>query len=146
MTSFGIPVIVAGEAWIRSKGITTDVSSPEHYETILRGLPLGRRLPPETVARARRYAYHFIFRRMVPLGVIESASTAWAPFEPRIAGLDDLAPGRDLGLDVICDGILRGTPFIHPAEHRVAPASARVASQSATPATKPAGTPAQSGV
>ena len=39
LTSLGIPVIVAGEAWIRGKGITTDVRSPEHYREILDSLP-----------------------------------------------------------------------------------------------------------
>jgi hypothetical protein len=33
-----------------------------------------------------------------------------------VSGPDALAPGVDPGLDVICDGILRGTPFIYPAE------------------------------
>ena len=39
LTSRGIPVIVAGEAWIRNKGLTCDASSPEEYFRILDGLP-----------------------------------------------------------------------------------------------------------
>ena len=31
LTSEGIPVIVAGEAWIRDKGLTLDARSPEEY-------------------------------------------------------------------------------------------------------------------
>ena len=31
LTSVGLPVIVAGEAWIRNKGLTHDASSPEEY-------------------------------------------------------------------------------------------------------------------
>ena len=31
LTSMGVPVIVAGEAWIRNKGITLDANSPEEY-------------------------------------------------------------------------------------------------------------------
>ena len=31
LTSLGVPVIVAGEAWIRNKGITIDARSREHY-------------------------------------------------------------------------------------------------------------------
>ena len=47
LTSVGLPVIVAGEAWIRNKGITHDASSPEEYFRILdaaavRGPPRGR--------------------------------------------------------------------------------------------------------
>ena len=48
LTSVGIPVIVAGEAWIRNKGLTEDASSPEEYFSILDRLPL-----PATVGPAR---------------------------------------------------------------------------------------------
>jgi hypothetical protein len=37
-------------------------------------------------------------------------------FRPAIASVDALAPGVDVGLDRICDGVLTGTPFIYPAE------------------------------
>ena len=33
-------------------------------------------------------------------------------FENAIEHLDDLRPGADAGLDRICEGILRGTPFM----------------------------------
>jgi hypothetical protein len=38
------------------------------------------------------------------------------PFKVTIDGIEDLLPGRQPGLDVICDGILTGSPFIFPAE------------------------------
>jgi hypothetical protein len=38
------------------------------------------------------------------------------PFKLAIESIEDLLPGRQPGLDVICDGILQGTPFIFPAE------------------------------
>ena len=34
----------------------------------------------------------------------------------RANSLEELKPGRSTGLDVICDGILKGTDFIYPAE------------------------------
>ncbi|MFY9941872.1 MAG: hypothetical protein WAK57_06835, partial [Desulfobacterales bacterium] len=67
LTSVGIPVIVAGEAWIRNKGITLDAASRQAYFDMLAQLPLGRRLDAATTQRARKYAYHFFFRRMIPL-------------------------------------------------------------------------------
>ncbi|MBI3402936.1 MAG: capsule biosynthesis protein [Acidobacteria bacterium] len=116
LTSMGIPVIVAGEAWIRNKGITTDVRSPEHYRAILDGLPCGRRLDADTIRRAKKYAYHFFFRRMIPLSVIRPVTgdpKRWSPYEVHVSGLRDLEPGRDAGLDTMCDGILHGTDFIY---------------------------------
>ena len=121
LTSEGIPVIVAGEAWIRNKGLTADVRSPEEYFALLDTLPGDGRLPPETVARARRYAYHFFFRRMIPVdSVVPSSGLAsrQAKYQIRVSSLDQLRRGRDPGLDVICDGILKGSPFVYPAEQR----------------------------
>lgn len=120
LTSMGIPVIVAGEAWIRGKGIAIDATSRAQYREVLDSLPLRRRMEPEKVERARRYAFHFFFRRMIPLGMVESVPGHDPPFRFVISGLDDLLPGRDPGLDVICDGILNGAPFIFREEERIA--------------------------
>jgi hypothetical protein len=115
LTSIGIPVIVAGEAWIRNKGITLDASTRDEYIGLLNSLPLGRRLDFETRSRALKYAYHFFYRRMIPLGFMEPTG-AWPPYRPAIDSLEQLMPGVDLGLDHICDGIMKGTPFVYPAE------------------------------
>lgn len=115
LTSVGIPVIVAGEAWIRGKGLTLDATSPAQYRELLDRLPLRARLDGEQLRRARRYAYHFFFRRMIPVGVIEP--TRGNPmFRVTVKHVAELERGKSLGLDVICDGILRGTEFIYPAE------------------------------
>lgn len=111
LTSVGIPVIVAGEAWIRNKGVTTDATSSESYQDILDALPIKARLSGGTVQRARKYAYHFFFHRMIPIEVFERGP-GWPPF--RFAGkLKDLSVGSDPGLDCVCDGILSGKPFIY---------------------------------
>ena len=115
LTSRGIPVVVAGEAWIRNKGVTVDASSETHYFEILDRLPFRAPMPEEQVSRARKYAYHFFFRRMIPVDQV--APTGREPkFQVAIDTLADLLPGKSKGLDVICDGILNGTPFIFPAE------------------------------
>ncbi len=117
LTSMGIPVVVAGEAWIRNKGITQDASSRDDYFRILDGLPLGKRLDEASVRRANLYAFHFFFRRMIPVKLVRPEGKGWVSFTlPPDLGLEDLAPGRDAGLDVICDGILKATDFIFPAE------------------------------
>lgn len=114
LTSMGVPVIVAGEAWIRNKGVTTDATSVAEYKALLDSLPLAGRLDDERTRRARMYAYHFFFRRMIPLEYVVQA--AWPRYNIQIESLEDLRPRRSAGLDVICDGILRGTEFIYPAE------------------------------
>jgi hypothetical protein len=116
LTSLGIPVIVAGEAWIRNKGITLDAQSTDDYFRLLDRLPLGRPMSDEMTARARKYAYHFFFRRMIPVNQVAPTGRKRTQFRVDIASLEDLLPGRSKGLDVICDGMLRGRPFVYPAE------------------------------
>ncbi len=115
LTAVGIPVVVAGEAWIKNKGLTLDAASPEDYFAILDRLPLGRRLEPEVVERARKYAYHFFFRRMMPLDFMRKVSSNLF-FTPDITSADELAAGAHPSLDLVCDAILDAKPFIYPAE------------------------------
>jgi len=107
----GIPVIVAGEAWVRGKGFTHDATSPEDYEAKLALLPFGKRLDPETQDLALRYANHFFFGRMLELPFVEPAPGS-RRFRVAIDGAADLAPGRWQGLDTICRGILENAPFV----------------------------------
>jgi hypothetical protein len=109
LTSVGQPVIVAGEAWIRNKGITLDASSPEQYRRILDRLPFPGGIEPAQLARARRYAYHFFFNRMIPLPFVEPKA-GYPIYKLKLETLEQLLPGASPGLDTICDGILgRGT-------------------------------------
>jgi hypothetical protein len=72
-------------------------------------------MSPSATERARKYAYHFFFRRMIPIDQVEP--TGGQPqFRLNLRTVDELGPGRGAGLDVICDGILRGTPFVYAAE------------------------------
>jgi hypothetical protein len=111
LAASGIPVIVAGEAWIRGKGVTFDAESEAAYFQLLDALPFSTALDPERRDRALRYAYHFFFRRMIPLGCVKEKN-GWPPFEVSVDDINELKPGRYRGLDVICDGILAGSPFV----------------------------------
>jgi len=116
LTSLGVPVIVAGEAWIRGKGVTTDISSREQYFQVLAGLPVGRRMDEEQVRRARQYAYHFFFRRMIPLEFMAPSGTNIPVYRADVTDPAQLLPGASRGLDIVVDGITRGTPFLYPAD------------------------------
>lgn len=110
ISSLGIPVIVAGEAWIRNKGFSLDATSPAEYFQILDRLPLKKRMDEVALERARKYAYHFFFRRMIQLSFFEEQ------LKVSIQSMEELLPGHSKGLDIICDGILNGAPFIYPDE------------------------------
>jgi hypothetical protein len=115
LAALGLPVIVAGEAWVRNKGITDDARDRAHYLELLARLPLGGRLGEAQAARARKYAFHFFFRRMIPVGLFEPGSR-WPYLSVNVRGVDALRAGADPGLDIICDGILGERAFVYPAE------------------------------
>lgn len=115
LASMGIPVIVAGEAWIRNKGLTEDPRTRDEYFKILDLLPLDKRMAKSKIERARKYAFHFFFRRMIPVEALHPQK-GWPPFQVKVNSLESIMPGKDKGLDIICDGILNGEPFIYPAE------------------------------
>jgi hypothetical protein len=117
LTSVGLPVIAAGEAWIRNKGLTHDASSPADYFRILKQLPFPERLGAGQLARARRYAYHFFFNRMIPLPFIDPKA-GFPIYRLKLDRLQQLLPGASAGLDTICDGILRRQPFVLNAPER----------------------------
>jgi hypothetical protein len=115
LAAIGMPVIVAGEAWVRNKGITVDVKNPKEYYKILDELPYKSRLNDKIQKRAKKYAYHFFFRRMIPFQFMVETK-GWPPYRIKINSLNNLKTGNDKGLDTVCEGIMKNTPFIYKAE------------------------------
>lgn len=106
----GMPIIVAGDAWIRGKGFSRDASSPSEYFALLAQIFNMKNLDARQHRLARRYAYHFFFRRCIPVNCLDTKN-GWP-----LCSLSDHAatrarPGFDAGLDVICNSVLEGTPF-----------------------------------
>jgi hypothetical protein len=110
----GIPMVVVGEPFYRGKGFTWDPTTPEEYFEILETLPGGARMAPEAVARAKKYAHYYFYRRHLELDYLEP----YTQFDPRTAytlrSLEQLLPGRDPNLDLICEGILTGREILRP--------------------------------
>jgi hypothetical protein len=52
---------------------------------------------------------------MIPLSFMKPSSGP-VPYRLELQSIDQLLPGREAGLDVICDGIFDGTEFIYCAE------------------------------
>lgn len=111
MAAMGKPVLVAGEAWIRGKGFSWDADSPEAYERLLTEMLDMDELDPAQHLLAKKYAYHYFFRRMLPINFFEP-SNCIRQYTPVVESYDSFAPGMDAGLDRVCEGILDGTPFL----------------------------------
>jgi len=104
----GKPVIVAGEAWIKNKNISYDPTSEIEYFQLLDKLPFISMLSEEKIIRAKKYAYYFYFNRMIHLSCLSKEDDSF-----RLNSLEDLLPGVDPGLDVICKSILKKLPFLY---------------------------------
>jgi hypothetical protein len=115
LATLGMHCIVAGEAWIRGKGLTHDAQSKAHYFELLGKLPFGETMPRPDRERALRYAYHFFFRRMMPLPFLKPNGKG-SMFDVAIDSLAQLGPGEHPALDAICEGVMSGTPFVYEAE------------------------------
>lgn len=109
----GLDVVTVGDAWTRGKQVSRDPADARAYRRLLETLP-AEAPAPARLERARRYAHHVFLRRMVPLPLFEPTGED-PPLRPVFDGLDALRPGADPGLDVVCDGILHGTPFLYDA-------------------------------
>lgn len=110
LSARGMPVVVAGDAWVRGKGFTRDASSPDGYRALLSDPATFKPLALAEVERARRYAWHFFFRRCIPVSALgERHKDGTMTLQPDAA--TKARPGMDAGLDLICEGVLNGTEF-----------------------------------
>jgi hypothetical protein len=110
MAAVGKQVVVAGGALVRDKGISLDAKDASHYFDILDRLPFGRPLGAAEVERARKFAYHYFFESSMRLPFIVPHPGGIYGIE--LDGLSSLGRGHFPGLDVTCEGILRGRPFL----------------------------------
>jgi hypothetical protein len=106
----GIAVGVAGSTHYRGRGFTADIDGVADLERLI-AEPFT--MTPEQVELARRYAFAFFFRRMIPFGLVHDISGRLGELP---TSADELMPGRDVYLDFVCDRIIDGGDvFLPPA-------------------------------
>ena len=104
----GVPVALAGRPHYRSRGFTFDLES---HADLTRAIAEPQEMNAEQVELARRYAFAFFFRLMIPFKHVTTVGD-------RLTGVttsaEDLLPGRDPYLDFICERILEGGDLFLP--------------------------------
>jgi hypothetical protein len=111
-----IPVIAAGESLNRGKGYTYDANTRRDYFALLERVMELPRNPPEMKERALRFAYYLFFQKMIDMPLL--GPNLWIAARPgaepfyRFSTTAELLPGRCAELDLICNGILTGSPFV----------------------------------
>ncbi|MEA2460104.1 MAG: hypothetical protein QOH90_281 [Actinomycetota bacterium] len=99
----GKPVCIAGDTHYRGRGFTVDIDSPAEYDEVLRKIRKGD-LAAAAPDLARRYAYLFFCRAMIPFPAVDMTEFGEPRF--RYGSVAELGEGRDLGLDLICESLL----------------------------------------
>jgi hypothetical protein len=112
-TIAGQPVLVCGAPYYARKGFTVDVDTPEDYRRMLEGLADGNvpQPPTDSATLARRFVHLMKFRYAIDM--------RWTNADPvklefAITDLGDLAPGRSVAVDTVCDGILHRDEILLP--------------------------------
>jgi|TARA_B100000767_G_C19593039_1_gene462273 hypothetical protein len=112
-----IPTIVCGESFLRNKQISFDPDSKQEYQDMLSKLPyLESPIKKERLMLAKKYAFHFFFRRTIKINSIYERK-----FKTPNIGImenvkDILNDNKDPGLKMIIDSIIDGEDFIFKAE------------------------------
>ena len=107
----GVPIVVCGEAVIRNKGFSIEPSSEKEYFEILKSLPLKNKMNQAKTENAKKFAYHYYFRRMLEIDSIENIPFNFPPFKIKSNFLDILSKEKDKNLELLCNSIISGEKF-----------------------------------
>jgi hypothetical protein len=110
LAASGLPVIVAGESWIRNKGFTIDPSNRDEYLRTLLAFKEDSKSLFTNPKRALEFAHFFFFRLMIPISGIRQISHY--PYA-RPATLAKNAT-RDPGLDYLINCIENNSDIYLP--------------------------------
>ena len=108
----GFPVIAAGEALTKNKNLVFEPKDIEEYYLLLDKLPFTNKLDKKTHINAKKFAYHYFFRRSIKIGTLLEKKYTFPPFDIDANFLDILSNGKDKNLDIICNAIINKKNFI----------------------------------
>lgn len=109
----GLPTIAAGRGYYTGKGFTREVATPDEYHALLTHMSDIHAPTAQEVELARRYASLFFFRHHIPFPLTQTRNGRITLMFDR---LDALRPGREPMIDLLCDAILYGAPFLYEGE------------------------------
>ncbi len=109
----GKNIIVCGEGFIRNKKIAIDINSREHYLDCLNNISQNKLDNYKTdILRAKKYAYHFFFRRMLQFKSIQESQNNWPNFTISENFQKHLVNKTDPALENTMSSIINDNDFI----------------------------------
>jgi hypothetical protein len=109
---FGTNIICGGESYVKNKGFTFDSKSKQEYFSHLEKLPFKESLTEDQILLAKKYAYHFFFRRSIEIPSLFHTPELWPNFNLKYDFYNKLINQEDKGLEKVCKSIIKGTPLI----------------------------------
>ena len=109
----GTPTVIAGNIFYRKLGVSIDPNEKAEYFSIINKIASGTYdfNKEEFKEIWRRYAYYAIFRSGIPIDFLNYPNVFSDPYF-NFDKLDDLSSGKNVNLDIICNGILNKTRFL----------------------------------
>ena len=113
LAAMGKKIIVCGEGFIRNKNLAIDIRSRKHYLNTLIKIANKTIIPEEIdLVRAKKYAYHFFFRRMFELKILKESTGKWPNFTYS-ENIDRLIlENKDIVLEKVLESIFNDKDFI----------------------------------
>lgn len=105
------PVIVVGKVHYWDRGFTLDPRTEDEYYCLLNEILIENKKKEISIALAKKFAHFIIFdvgfklKSFSTRGFLSFPSISFSSYE-------DLLPGKDQSLDLICDGISNGRKFV----------------------------------
>ena len=119
IAAMGIPVIVAGEAWLSNKDITLKPSNQNEYFELLKKIPLNKKLSTNQIILAKKFAYHFFFRRMIEIKSLEYFPAKWPPYKINKNIYEIVENKKDKAIELISNKILHDEEIIYNDENYI---------------------------
>ncbi|MGH9340952.1 MAG: hypothetical protein ACRD1R_15490 [Acidobacteriota bacterium] len=111
----GKPVVVAARRYYCGRGFTIDVERGTDYSQLLDRALQIKKLDPNQVEVARRFAYLLLFRYLHKIPVVKQRPRKLPLLEPAEAGM--LLPNASPELDQLLTAILQGRDFVRMPPH-----------------------------
>jgi hypothetical protein len=116
MAAMGRTVVRGGGGWCPDKSFLRHGDVPGRYDAVLDGVRARPGVTTAEIVATWRFAYLFFLRQSHAFPLVEVPH--WSEGRMAYQTQDALLPGRDAGLDAICEGIMRGTSLAPVPEPR----------------------------